>query len=137
MVTIPHQAQAQQRACRPRSLPWRCNRGTQGQLQSGSRDEASAWWKPSLASLVQQRQLQPRSEDQLRVRLWVAATATAVGFTGEFLYLVKKETLGTSEAKHKALEILHLHLNLGSRNKNNIMGIRHPGPVFTINVRTN
>lgn len=69
--------------------------------------------------------------------LWVGGNRSGrVGFVGEFLYLVKKETLGTAEAKHKALEIPAVfHLNLGSQNKNNFLAYGVLGPVFTINVK--
>lgn len=69
--------------------------------------------------------------------LWVGGNRSGrVGFVGEFLYLVKKETLGTAEAKHKALQIPAVfHLNIGSQNKNNFLAYGVLGPVFTINVK--
>ena len=69
--------------------------------------------------------------------LWVGGNRNgAVGFVGEFIYLVKEEKLGEASAKHYALEIPAVfHINVGSRNKNGLLGYGVLGPVFTINVK--
>ncbi len=138
VVTIPHQAQAQQRA-QTAQPTLEMQQGTQGQSQSGSRDEGIGVGVEALAGFPSFSNVSSSLEAKTSYAfgLWVGGNRNGrVGFTGEFLYLVKKETLGTSEAKHKALEIpALLHLNLGSRNKNNIMGYGVLGPVFTINVK--
>jgi hypothetical protein len=69
--------------------------------------------------------------------LWVGGNRNgAVGFVGEFIYLVKQEELGDATAKHYGLEIPTVfHINIGSRNKNGLLGYGVVGPVFTINVK--
>ncbi len=69
--------------------------------------------------------------------LWVGGNRNGrVGFVGEFIYLIRKEELGTETAKHQALEIPAVfHVNIGSRNKNGLLGYAVLGPVFTINVK--
>lgn len=70
--------------------------------------------------------------------LWVGGNRNGtVGFTGEFIYLVKKEKLGEAEAKHVALEIPAVfHINFGKKKtKNGPLGYAVLGPVFTINVQ--
>jgi len=70
--------------------------------------------------------------------LWVGGNRNGiVGFTGEFIYVVKKETLLGAEAKHQALEIPAVfHINFGQRhNKNGVLGYLVVGPNFTINVK--
>jgi hypothetical protein len=70
------------------------------------------------------------------VGLWVGGNKNGrVGFTGEFIYLVKKIELGEGEAKQKALQIPAVfHINVGSSSRNNIGGYGILGPVFTINM---
>lgn len=70
--------------------------------------------------------------------LWVGGNRNGVvGFTGEFIYVVKKETFLGGEAKHQALEIPAVfHINFGQRhNKNGVLGYVVVGPNFTINVK--
>lgn len=139
-LTIPHQAQAQQVSSTAQtSRALETQQTTQPRQPSGYQDEGIGIGVEALAGFPSFSNVNSSLEAKTSYAfgLWVGGNRSGrVGFTGEFLYLVKKETLGTSEAKHKALEIpAVLHLNLGSRNKNNIMGYGVLGPVFTINVK--
>ena len=69
--------------------------------------------------------------------LWVGGNKNGrVGFTGEFIYLIKKYELGESVSKQYALEIPAVfHINFGSSSRNNVGGYGILGPVFTINVK--
>lgn len=71
------------------------------------------------------------------IGLWVGGNKNGrVGFTGEFIYLVKKIEQGESEAKQKALQIPAVfHINFGSGSRNNVGGYGIVGPVFTLNVK--
>ncbi len=137
MLTIPHQAQAQSRAQLPQPAP-ELQQGTQ-QPQTESRDEGIGVGVEALAGFPSFSNVSSSLEAKTSyaLGLWVGGNRNGrVGFVGEFLYLVKKETLGVSEAKHKALEIPAVfHVNVGSRNKNNALVYGVLGPVFTINVK--
>jgi hypothetical protein len=70
--------------------------------------------------------------------LWVGGNRNGrVGFTGEFIYLIRKiEGSGTTAAKRYALEIPAVfHINFGSKSRSGPGGYVVVGPVFTINVK--
>jgi len=69
--------------------------------------------------------------------VWVGGNRNGrVGFTGEFIYLIRKSDTFEGELKFPALEIpAVIHVNFGSLNKNNAMGYAIVGPVFTINLK--
>lgn len=68
--------------------------------------------------------------------LWVGGNKNGtVGFTGEFIYLVKKYEGEFGKATQKALHIPAVfHINIGSRTTNGARGYAIIGPSFTINV---
>ncbi len=127
-LAVPQQALAQQ-----------TQQGTQPQSSSTYQDQGVGVGIEALAGFPSFSNVSSSLEAKTSYAfgLWVGGNRSGrVGFVGEFLYLVKKETLGTSEAKHKALEIPAVfHLNIGSQNKNNFLAYGVLGPVFTINVK--
>jgi hypothetical protein len=68
--------------------------------------------------------------------LWVGGNKNGrVGFTGEFIYLVKKIEGPDSSLKRQALHIPAVfHINLGARSTNGPRVYLVAGPAFTINV---
>jgi Outer membrane protein beta-barrel domain len=69
--------------------------------------------------------------------LWVGGNRNgAVGFTGEFIYLIRKADAGNDELEFPGLEIpAVVHVNFGSRDRNKAMGYALVGPVFTLNLK--
>jgi hypothetical protein len=69
--------------------------------------------------------------------LWVGGNKNGlVGFTGEFIYLIKKFELDGETSKQYALEIPAVfHINFGSSSRNSVGGYGVIGPVFTLNVK--
>lgn len=136
-LSSPQQALAQQPSQTAPSLL--VQQGTQSQSSSGNRDEGIGIGVEALAGFpsFSNANANLTAKNSYAFGLWVGGNRNGrVGFVGEFLYLVKKETLGTAEAKHKALEIPAVfHVNIGSRNKNNALAYGVLGPVFTINVK--
>lgn len=126
-LTFPHQALAQQTPQTTQSQP------------SGYQDQGVGVGVEALAGFPSFSNVSSNLEakNSYGFGLWVGGNRSGrVGFVGEFIYLVKKETLGTSEAKHQSLEIPAVfHLNIGSQNKNNFLAYGVLGPVFTINVK--
>lgn len=70
--------------------------------------------------------------------LWVGGNKNGrVGFTGEFIYLIKKvEDPFGQVLKTTALEIPAVfHINVGSDSRNAVSGYGLVGPVFTLNLK--
>ncbi len=69
--------------------------------------------------------------------LWVGGNRNGlIGFTGEFIYLIKKVDQSGQELKTRALEIPAVfHINFGSSSRNSVAGYALVGPVFTINLK--
>jgi hypothetical protein len=69
--------------------------------------------------------------------LWVGGNKNGrVGFTGEFIYLIKQYEFLEETSKQYALEIPAVfHINFGSSSRNSVGGYGILGPVFTINVK--
>lgn len=127
-LALPNPAQAQQN-----------QQGAQGQSTPGYQDQGVGVGIEALAGFPSFSNVDTSldAKTSYAFGLWVGGNRNGrVGFVGEFLYLVKKETFGASEAKHQALEIPAVfHLNFGSANKNGALAYGVIGPVFTINVK--
>lgn len=69
--------------------------------------------------------------------VWVGGNKGGrVGFTGEFLYVIRKITEGNDEFKYNALEIPAVfHVNFGRGGPNDALGYALVGPVFSINLK--
>lgn len=69
--------------------------------------------------------------------IWVGGNkAGRVGFTGEFLYVIRKVEEDGDELKYNALEIPAVfHVNFGRGGPEDPMGYALVGPVFTINLK--
>jgi hypothetical protein len=70
--------------------------------------------------------------------LWIGGNKGGVlGFTEEFLYVIRKLGPSSAEVTQHALELPSLfRINFGSRSTNGVAGYAVVGPVFTINVKT-
>jgi hypothetical protein len=68
---------------------------------------------------------------------WVGGNkGGTVGFTGEFIYLIRKSDTEEGEFSYPALEIPAVfHINFGAEDRNKGMGYAVIGPVFTINLK--
>jgi len=69
--------------------------------------------------------------------VWVGGNKNGtVGFTGEFIYLIRKSDTDEGKFSYPALEIPAVfHINFGPEDRNKGLGYVIVGPVFTINLK--